>query len=202
MQRIIDLDAVRRHVWDRLTTAADQPGDPLRALTFGTAVDDVPRLRTVILRRADADRRRLAFHSDRRAQKISDIKANSRVAWLGWDPDTNEQIRLSGTATVHDGEDAVAEEMWNDERPPSLGVYVRASAPGTPLDRPDDGLSDAVKRTPLTRQDVAEGRQYFAVIRTVVDHIDWLHLHSDGHYRATFDFDPSSEAFDGSWVVP
>lgn len=202
MQRITELDAVLDHIWERLTTAADEPGDPLRALTFGTSHAEIPRLRTVILRRADAEERVLAFHSDRRAQKVDDIRGNRRVAWLGWDPDTNEQIRLSGTATVYDGDDAVADEMWADERPPSLGVYVRPSAPGTPLEQPADGLSEAVRRTPLTRQDVAEGREHFAVVRTTLDRIDWLHLHAEGHYRAQFELDSETEAFDGSWVVP
>lgn len=202
MQRITDLDAVRRHVWNRLTTAADQPGDPLRALAFGTMGDTGPRLRTVILRRATQEKRRLAFHSDRRTQKIEDIQGNSRVAWLGWDPDTNEQLRLSGTATVYDGGAAVADQMWEEERPPSLGLYVRSAAPGTSLERPDDALSEAAQRTPLTRHDIAEGRQYFAVVRTVLDHIDWLHLHAEGHYRAQFDYNSETESFEGSWVVP
>jgi len=49
---------------------------------------------------------------------------------------------------------------------------------------------------------VAEGRPYFAVIRTVIDEVDWLHLHPEGHYRAQFQFHPDADRFEGTWVVP
>lgn len=184
-----------------MSTAAKDPGHPYRSLAFGTARDGTPHLRTVILREAVPDTRRLAFHSDRRAQKIDDIRSSDCVAWMGWDPETAEQVRLRGTATVH-VEDAVAEAMWEAEAPSSLDIYVRPSAPGTPLDAPDDGLDPSVSTEPVTREDVADGWPYFAVIRTVVDEMEWLHLHPDGHYRARFRYDPDAEAFEGTWVVP
>ena len=92
--------------------------------------------------------------------------------------------------------------MWEAQRPKSLAVYVRPSAPGSPLDAPDDGLRTEVKTTPITEDDVAEGRQHFAAVRTVIDRIEWLHLHPDGHYRAQFEYQPNEQDFEGRWVVP
>jgi hypothetical protein len=123
------------------------------------------------------------------------------MAGLGTDPETRSQVRLHGTATVHT-EDDVAERLWKAEEPRSLAVYVRSQAPGTPLDAPDDGLAEAVQARPVTQADVEPGRKYFSVVRTVVDEITWLHLHPEGHYRARFQFDPDTQAFEGSWVVP
>jgi hypothetical protein len=201
MDRYTDLDTVLDRVWRRLDAAAAEPGHPYRTLTFGTAQADQPHLRTVILRRADRGERRLAFHTDRRAQKVADLRENDRIAWRGWDPEAREQVRLRGTGTVH-LDDAVADAMWADQAPSSLAVYPRPPAPGTPLDAPDDGLLAAAKEEPITREDVADGRRYFAVIRTVIDEISWLHLHPEGHYRAHFHFDHDEQAFAGTWVVP
>lgn len=201
MDRFDELDTVQSRVWRRLSEAAGEPGHPYRTLTFGTAQDDTPRLRTVVLRQVHRPARRLAFHSDRRTQKIDDIRATGRIAWQGWDPETAEQVRLSGTATVHT-DDAVADAMWADQDPASLALYVRPAAPGTPIDTPDEGVDPSVAEAPVTQADVEPGRPYFAVVRTVIDEIDWLHLHPKGHVRARFEYDPDAEAFDGTWIVP
>jgi pyridoxine/pyridoxamine 5'-phosphate oxidase len=201
MHRFETLDVVCRRIWDRLEEAATQPGHPFRALPFGTVAEEGLTLRTVILRQAEPDDRRLSFHTDRRSQKVAAIRAHERVAWLAWDPETREQIRLHGTASLH-FDDAVADEMWAAQSPQSLDVYARTAAPGASLEAPDDGLNDAVTSEPITREDVAEGRRYFSVVRTVIDEMDWLHLHPEGHYRAQFQFNPEAEAFRGGWVVP
>ncbi len=181
--------------------AAEDSRSPFRILTFGTVQGDQPQLRSVVLRAAARTERRLSFHSDRRAEKIKAIQACDRIAWHGWDPDTSEQIRLQGTATIHT-DDAVADEMWATQDPSALALYPHPATPGAPLDAPDDGLQDSVKEEPITRADVADGRQYFAVVRTVIDTIDWLHLHPEGHYRARFQLDPEQTGVEGSWVVP
>lgn len=93
-------------------------------------------------------------------------------------------------------------DLWETQSPDSLAVYVRTTAPGTSLDEPGDGLRETVKSEPITEDDVAEGRQYFAVIQTFIDRIEWLHLHPEGHYRARFEYRPAQEAFEGTWVVP
>jgi len=201
MKRITALDEVQERVWRRLVEAAEQPGDPLRLLTFGTVKDDSPRLRTVVLRETDPSARRLAFHCDSRSEKVSHIEANAQVAWLGWDPETGEQVRLQGEATVH-REDGVADAMWAAESPQSLDVYVQSGTPGASLDAPDDLRPEAVKDDPVTQADVEEGRSHFAVVRTVINEIEWLHLHPDGHYRARFAYDVDAETFDGTWMVP
>lgn len=201
MTRFTSLDSIFDHVWAEITTAAEDPSHRFRTATFGTVQARGPGLRTVVLREADRDAQSLAFHSDRRAQKISDIRGHSGVAWHWWDSDTHEQLRLCGRATVH-VDDAVADQMWGDQDPSSLVVHARHSPPGTPIDAPDDGLIDAVKEGTVTREDVAPGREHFAVVRTVIDRIDWLHLHPEGHYRAQFRCPPDTPQREQSWVVP
>lgn len=201
MERLTDLDNVLDLAWQRLERAAEKPGHPFRALTLGTARDHAPHVRTVIVRETDREARRLVFHTDRRTRKVDDIRESPRIAWHGWNPDTREQLRLQGTATVH-CDDEVADALWAAERPSSLDVYVRDAAPGTSVEAPRDGRADAVRNKTLTRDDVADGRPYFAAVRTVIDEIEWLHLHPEGHYRARFAFDATEERFEGDWILP
>lgn len=201
MDRYTDLGVVLDRVWHRLGQAAAASGHPFRTLTFGTSQNNQPHLRTVVLRETDREKRLLAFHTDRRSQKVADLEGGSRIAWRGWDPETREQVRLRGTGTVHT-DDKVADAMWEGQPPRSLAVYPKPPAPGTPIEGPDDGAEASVGERPITREDVAEGRPYFAVIRTVIDEVDWLHLHPEGHYRAQFQFRPVEDRFEGTWVVP
>ena len=201
MKRYTDLGVVLNRVWQRLAQAADESGHPFHTLTFGTTHDRQPHLRTVVLRETDSEERLLAFHTNRHSQKVADLEAGSRIAWRGWDAEAREQVRLRGTATVHT-DDAVAEAMWESQPPRSLAVYPHTEPPGTPLDAPDDGLRASVQAPPISREDVAEGRRHFAVVRTVIDESDWLHLHPEGHYRAQFQFRPDQQRFEGTWVVP
>jgi pyridoxine/pyridoxamine 5'-phosphate oxidase len=201
MDRHTDLDDVLARVWRRLERAAAEAGHPFRTLTFGTAQDGQPHLRTVVLRAADPGPRVLAFHTNRASQKVADLEAGSRIAWRGWDAEAREQVRLRGTATVHT-DDAVAEAMWEEQSPRSLAVYPHTKPPGAPLDAPGDGLQASVHERPIDRADVADGRPHFAVVRTVIDEIDWLHLHPEGHYRAHYRFEADQEQFAGTWIVP
>jgi len=199
--RYTDLKTLHAHVWDDLEAAAQDPGHPYRQLTFGTVHQNAPDLRTVILRTANADGRVLQFHSDRRSRKVEALRDNDRIAWHAWDPESLEQIRLYGRATVHLDDD-VAMALWESQSPSSLMVFARPSAPGTPLSAPEDGLREAVKEEPITEDDVAPGRQYFAAIRTVIDRLEWLHLHPDGHYRAQFEYPDDHDEFEATWLVP
>lgn len=200
MKRFTDLDDVFERVWDRVEAGAKASGHPFRTPTFATASANEPAARTVVLRQAEREARRLAFHTDRRSAKVHDIRAHSRVAWHWWTPETHEQVRLQGTATVHEDDD-VADAMWADQSPSSLVVHVREEASGTPVDAPRDGLQQSARTSPVTRDDVAAGREHFAVVRTVIDSVDWLHLHPEGHYRAQFRC-PPGEAVEGQWVIP
>lgn len=201
MERFERLDSVLDHIWEKLERAAGRPEHPWGTLSFGTLEGAAPHVRTVALRRVESETRHLAFHSDRRAQKVADIRASEQIAWLGWDSEGREQVCLRGRATVH-VDDVVADQMWNAEDPASLGHYLRPQAPGAPVDHPTDGRPSSPSSERATRADVAEGRQHFAAIRTVVDEIDWVHLHPEGHYRAQFHFEPSTRSFDKTWVIP
>lgn len=190
MDRYTDLDTLLDHVWTYVTDASTTSQHPFRTPVFGTVSANAPRLRTVVLRTADRAARTMGFHTDRRSHKIEQIRSTPRVVWQGWDRDRSQQFRLRGAASIHTDDD-VADALWTAASDDERRLYRCSTAPGTPIEAPDHELDDT---TP--------GRPHFAVIRTVVDEIDWLHLHPDGHYRARFHYDTGHDAWDGQWVVP
>jgi len=200
MRRYTDLSAVLDRIWSQLADAADDPGHPYRRLVFGTVRNKGPRLRTIVLRRVHVEKRRLTFHTDRRSPKAAEVRSNDSTALHGWDPNGREQVRLRGSSTIHE-DDAVADDLWSSESPESLAVYPGATAPGTPIDFPSERDSTA-ERPAQSQVGGAAGREHFAVVRTVVDEIDWLHLHPETHNRAQFRFEHGRATFEGQWVTP
>lgn len=199
MARFSDLESLLNHIWTYVETGAHDRSHPFYTPTLATALA-APNLRTVVLRKASRADRMLAFHSDRRSQKIGEIRGNERIAWHHWNADTAEQLRLKGTATVHT-DDGVADALWADATPRQRAIYVKPTAPNTPVDAPASGIAPNVQEADTPSQDdVRNGRRYFAAVRTVIDEITWLHLHPEGHYRARFRWTDS--AWQGSWVIP
>lgn len=200
MQRHTDLEKLLYHIWEEIERGVRDAEHPYRAPVFATVGADTPRVRSVILRRADRKTRSLLFHTDRRSQKIGEIQYNSQVVWHFWSPQSGEQLRLRGEAFLH-FDDALADEVWQASHPKSLKLYMKPTPPGTKVERPNSGLVDAVESVRLeSHEQVAQGRQYFTVVRTQINAIDFLHLHPEGNYRASFQWDGTEEH--RSWIIP
>lgn len=195
-----DVDSILESLWDRLERAADRPSEAFRRLSFGTVRAQAPRVRSVILRRVEPGERRLSFHTDRRSEKVTEIRSNERAAWHGWDPERRIQIRLRGQATIH-VDDRVCDELWSSQAPRSLVHYCQETPPGQVMETPGGGEGTQSDES-LTHEDVARGRPNFAVVRTSIDSIDWLRLRRKGDLRARFRFNRRRRAFEGAWIAP
>ena len=194
-----NLEQLLAHIWSTVYEGSQKPEHPYHTPAFGTVGAQEPSLRTVILRAVDPEARTLLFHSDRRAQKIADIQNHQRVSWLFWNAASKKQLRLKGEATLH-FDDSLAQQVWNDSRPQSLKLYVKPIKPNTKVDFPDSGLEPSVRSLDLTNHEqIAAGREHFAVVSTQVNEIDFLHLHREGNYRARFVWNPGLES---AWIIP
>ncbi|MEC4891981.1 MAG: pyridoxamine 5'-phosphate oxidase family protein [Oscillatoria sp. PMC 1051.18] len=200
MKRYSQLNELLAHIWEQVELGATQVDHPYHVSSFATVGSKEVNLRTVILRFAERESRSLLFHSDRRAGKIKDIGDRSRIGWLFWDRSSKQQVRFWGEAKLH-FDDELANWVWENSNPQSLKIYLKPVAPNTVLEKPSSGLIKEVETANLTNlEQVAVGRKNFAVIQTVIDKIDFLHLHSEGNYRACFQWKKSE--FQGSWLIP
>jgi pyridoxine/pyridoxamine 5'-phosphate oxidase len=88
-------------VWAALMTGARPSRTPFTVLQLATSgIDGAPKVRSVILRGADAERGAVSFFTDVRSTKIEEIRHQPRVSLLGYDADAGFQIRLEGKATI------------------------------------------------------------------------------------------------------
>lgn len=189
-----DLDAALAEAWRLLEDGVANARASFHLPALATVGrDGDPRVRTVVLRRADRDARLLQIHTDCRAPKVAEIAAEPRVGLHFYDRAAKVQLRVRGRAAVHGG-DPVARAAWDRTRPFSRVCYRIDPAPGTPLDAPD-GYAEPEPEDPEV------GFETFRVVRVAVREIEWLYLAGQGHRRALFRWDDAG-ALSATWLVP
>ena len=187
-----DLAAVLADAWGRLGRATGER----RRTTGRVALASVngrggPALRTVVLRSADPEARRLEIHTDRRSAKIAEIEADPAVALLLYEAADEVQIRVEGRAALlPPGPDLDA--AWAATPGPIRAAYRMPGPPGTLIADP--------ALPPPSREGTEEGRENFAVIVLTVDRIDWVRLDPGADRRALFDW--TGGALKANWLIP
>lgn len=152
--------------------------------------DGAPRARTLVLRGCDAAAQTLRLHTDRRAGKWAELRAEPRCALHLYDSGAAIQLRLSGRASLHEG-DAVAEAAWAATRPFSRLIYAADPAPGSPVAAP-----------PPAAREEGGARENFAVIAFRWHALEWLWLAAEGHRRARFAWPDGAAEPEATWLAP
>lgn len=155
--------------------------------------DGTPSLRTVVLRGADAEHRTVRFHTDRRTEKYGELVVNPRIAVHFYDPLISTQIRLTGKASLHVG-DQTARGGWDASAPMSRLCYATETAPGSRVAAPP-----VAPRIGESEPD--SGYADFCAVVIMVEKLEWLFLAAAGHQRARFEWDEEG-GVDAYWIAP
>lgn len=183
------LDDVRADAFRRLADGMADRRSSFRTPALGTIdATGAPSLRTVVLRGFDPELLTLCIHTDLRAAKVAEMRAEPRVSLHVWDDEAQIQVRIRGWATLHSG-DARAQAEWDRLHPGSRATYATERTPGTRITRP----------TGLGRTSEGTAFQHLAVVDIAMLTLEWLRLAPDGQRRARFTFGPAPE---GAWLVP
>ncbi|MCQ8242081.1 pyridoxamine 5'-phosphate oxidase family protein [Rhizosaccharibacter radicis] len=177
------LDAVARAARDR-----DGELRTVQLATLGT--DGAPSVRSVVLRALEGSEAEL--HSDARAGKVRDVRREPRVSLLAWSAEAKLQLRLDGTALLHEG-DAFARERWDALPDAGRTAYGARAAPGEAIDDPGDRrwLQDE------------ERFRCFVVMRVRLHRVEVLRLEPHGNQtRAVAGLDRSGALHNERWIGP
>jgi pyridoxamine 5'-phosphate oxidase len=191
-----DLDGTLRFAWAMLARGVKDRRAPAHTPALATVdASGRPQMRTVVLRGCEPAVRRLRFHTDIRAAKVSEIAANPRGSVMVYDARQKFQLRLSAMLSVHT-HDALASAAWAQTRDFSKICYQVMPAPGTRVDEP--------AAIPFSAQATNDGADHFAVIIAQIERIEWLYLAHQGHRRAAFEWlaDVDGGCWNSSWLVP
>lgn len=169
---------------DAGTRLADHPFHYATLATVG--LEQVPRLRTIVIREFDPGNMQLTFFTDSRSKKMLHIKENNKVSLLYYHPEKLLQLRIEGLAFKEADEDALT-AYWDEIREPSRKDYTTQERPGAEIGGPD-------------QVDYMQGSENFAVVRIQPFRIEYLQLRRPNHIRVRFS--RSGDSWSGDFLVP
>jgi pyridoxamine 5'-phosphate oxidase len=150
-----------------------------------------PESRIVILRGADAESMTVRFHTDVRSGKWLELGANPKTSICFYDETARTQVRISGSARLHNGDD-IAADAWKASQRMSRVCYGISPGPGITIASADQfTLSE-------DEMIVAGGYANFGVVLVTVERLEWLYLQQAQNRRAVFDFTRDEK----NWLVP
>ena len=201
LEGALRLDDVLLMIWGLLEEGTRSRKTAMHLPVIATVdADGAPQARTVVLRRVDRTTRMIGFNTDQRSFKVAEIKSQSCVSALFYDPAQKTQIRAQGSALVHH-QDSAAEAAWAQATNLAKRCYSCAPGPGTQTDGPTSGLPAALLDMPFDAADVAGGYENFAVVEINISQLDWLYLTVDGNRAARFQWS-SGGTMSASWQIP
>tara|TARA_R110002124_G_scaffold67835_4_gene184005 strand:+ start:7051 stop:7713 length:663 start_codon:yes stop_codon:yes gene_type:complete len=190
-----NVNTILSQTWRHLQAAIETETHAWRLGTLATASEGRPRVRTVVLRDIQPERRELICYTDRRSDKISELEQTPWMEWMAYDSLTRVQIRLRGEATVHTGDD-VSAAHWEKSSPEHRRGYITVAEPGTRSETPEPNLPDYLFDRLPNDEEAQLGYENFAVIVCRIDHLDWLQLRRNGHLAAQFLW---TDKWEGHW---
>jgi len=211
----VDCHRILDECWTTLQAAAATPDHPFRTGVFATRSGPGVTARTVVIRAVSRKERRIAFNTERRTMKVSELEADDSCAWLFYDAQKMVQLRLGGRAEVATDR-ARTDPFWNTLPLPSYRNFLTRRPPGTPLEHGSPDLAPHLLSadSSLFPDDVQEARANFAVVFTTIEAVDWVQLDPSGaarDARARFAWQAPSRNeeedgdqghWKGNWVVP
>ena len=179
---LIAYEALPQEAWTRLAHAADDPNHPMRLFLLATvACDGLPDARVMVLRGTDRRLGRIWFYTDRRSEKVDQLRQRPALCAVAYDHRDGVQLRLRGTATIHEL-DPQAAEHWSQTSTVVRAIYASPETPGVPLRQPDPRLMTMKQAMQAGAEESA--RRNFAVGETQVESIEWLQVTDHDQRRA------------------
>lgn len=196
---LLSLTEIEAHCWNQLKAGLHYK-HALHHPVIANGNEQGVNMRVVVLRYVDEVQKNVGCHTDTRSGKWSELQVDPALSWLFYDRDQRQQIRLYGTASLHQFDDT-AEAAWEKSPLHCRRIYMGNDAPSTEVDYPSNGLPQALKERNPTTEESREGRPRFGIIRCQIHRMEWLWLHHEGHRRAGFDYREDG-SFVSSWLVP
>ena len=178
------LDTILETEYTELQKATTDGKHEYHCFYIATIDNEVPKLRTVVLRTLNKDENTLSFHTDLRSNKIKEIRSNNNVSALFYDKKRRIQIRLQGKAFIEENSYKL-KKIWSSMRPESKLCYMGPFAPGEKLDhfQPNLPIHNAQNITP---ENDMIGYKNFCRVTINIEKLDWLKLDHRGHRRILF----------------
>ena len=194
-----NLDKVYTKVWDLLISGASNRNSFFHTPVFICGNNNNYDGRTIVLRGANKEEKKIWFHTDHRSKKIKILKENSNASFLFYDKDEKIQLRVLVKIRINYNND-ITKNSWKKTKHMSRQCYLGKKIPGDAIDFPTSGLDENIDNFKYTIDESDSGYKNFCVIETFITSLEWLYLAAKGHRRALFTF--SNDSVEKNWIIP
>ena len=185
MPEAIESSDLSRKIWVQLQRASvDRHHEWRTPVLASLGRDGSVQARTVVLRRADIEAKRLLFYTDRRSPKVLELKANPAASLVFWSRRLSWQIRVQVSTHVFEAGPMVDSAWASVAQSPAAGDYLSSAPPGSVFPAPAVAPETPAGLEGLQPPELHSGPHHLAVVCSDVLSIDWLELSRAGHRRA------------------
>ena len=178
-----------------LHSAVKDAAHEYHLFTVATSFNNIPELRTVVLRDIDLDNYKISFHTDSRSPKYNQLIKNSSVSALFYSITKRTQIRIKGNAEVSNDKKLLS-SLWNKLSKDSKECYQGVIPPSGII--PDAKiLNDIIDDPSMDNNNL--GFENFSRITIDVSSFEILRLHHLGHKRLLCDLSKNKTSF--HWIA-
>ena len=165
-----------------LYDAINNSKNPYHTFTLSSINNNIPELRTIVLRNIEKEPFKIFFNSDFRSPKINQLNINDKCSILFYDLIRKMQLRLQCKASIN-YKNTLSREVWDKTPLQSRKCYMAPYSPSKKLKVWEPNLPKKYLKKDPSRVDSELGYKNFSYIQLEVMNSDILQLHHDGHIR-------------------
>ena len=156
--------------------------NPYHFLCLSTLDSQEVKSRTVILRNVQESPLTLYFNADYRSPKVKQMLKHHSCSVLLYDQKRKMQLRADCQVMIHH-HNSVSKEIWNNTPLQSRKCYMGELNPSDTLDNWNPNVPTKYLKKDPDKLSSESGYENFTAIQLIVQYLDVLELHHDGHVR-------------------
>ncbi len=179
-------------VHDQLKRAAVDTKHNFRFFSVATSgLEDHPAQSRIVVLRSFSANWEFEFYTDHRSGKVEEIKQNSQLSALFWDPSKRVQVRIESEAAIHN-RDEIARSRWEKVQGDAQKAYNSPVVPGSEISAPEEAYN-----WPEEFSD-----RSFSVVRCMAANIRVLQISGMEHLAFSYQKGSQPESWQGVRVAP
>jgi len=183
----IDLQNIFNREIKFLMDGVSNTSNPYHFFYLSTLIDAKEvTLRTVVLRNIKQNPLEIYFNADYRSPKVKQLLNNNNCSILFYDNNRKMQIRGNCQASINHN-DNLSKRIWEKTPLQSRKCYMGKYNPSELLKEWHPNIPLRYLKKDPEQTDSQSGYKNFTVIKLIVNNLDILELHHDGHIRFNID---------------
>jgi len=156
--------------------------NPYHFFNLSTLDNNHPESRTVVLRDFKTQPIKILFNADFRSPKVEQMIKNSNCTVLFYDNHRRVQLRFNCKAVINH-KNNISSRVWSSTPLQSRKCYMGNLNPSKIIKDWNPNIPVEYLKKDPEQKDSESGYNNFTVIELIVNNLDILELHHDGHVR-------------------